>query len=237
MKNEQLRLLVVERDQAERETLVNKLEQLGYTVFATGDGQQALDILKSKQASMLILGTDIAGLTYKEVLEQNTVQPGEPPVPVLMLVGLDELSLVSKTADQFIADYLYEPLTPEILRKRIQDALKHRQLFIEEQAAEQRTRELSQELTNVVLSIGMALASEKDLDKLLERIVVEAQVLCNADAGTLYLKTDDDHLRFAIVRTSSLRIAMGGTTGIQRGRRVYCRKIRLLGDQAFRPAQ
>src|SRR5258708_37671238 len=75
-------------------------------------------------------------------------------------------------------------------------------------------KQLSQELTNVVLSIGMALASEKDLDKLLERIVVEAQMLCNADAGTLYLKTDDNHLKFTIVRTSSLRIAMGGTTGL-----------------------
>src|SRR5712692_10047756 len=102
MENEQVRLLFVERDQSARETLVSKLEQLGYTVFATNDGQQALDILKSKQASLLVLSTDIAGLTYQEVLEQNIVQPGEPPVPVLMLVALADLPEVSRSADQFI---------------------------------------------------------------------------------------------------------------------------------------
>ncbi|HSI02822.1 MAG TPA: HD domain-containing phosphohydrolase, partial [Myxococcota bacterium] len=35
----------------------------------------------------------------------------------------------------------------------------------------------------------------------------------NADGGTIYLRTKDDHLEFAIMRTTSLGIALGGTTG------------------------
>ncbi|HEX3596722.1 MAG TPA: HD domain-containing phosphohydrolase [Polyangiaceae bacterium] len=61
--------------------------------------------------------------------------------------------------------------------------------------------------------VGIALSAERNKDRLLEMILVEAKTLCNADGGTLYLSTDDDHLKFAIMRTDSLGIALGGTTG------------------------
>src|SRR5262245_26030797 len=61
--------------------------------------------------------------------------------------------------------------------------------------------------------VGIALSAERNKDRLLEMILLEAKTLCNADGGTLYLRTDDDHLKFAIMRTDSLGIAFGGTTG------------------------
>lgn len=61
--------------------------------------------------------------------------------------------------------------------------------------------------------VGIALSSERNKDRLLEMILLEAKALCNADGGTLYLRTDDEHLKFAIMRTDSLGIALGGTTG------------------------
>jgi CHASE3 domain sensor protein/GAF domain-containing protein len=69
------------------------------------------------------------------------------------------------------------------------------------------------DLLNVVIPIGVALSSERDFDRLLEQMLVEAQALCNADGGTLYLRTDDDLLQWVIVRNTSLQIALGGTTG------------------------
>lgn len=61
--------------------------------------------------------------------------------------------------------------------------------------------------------IGIALSAERDKERLLEMILLEAKNLCHADGGTLYLRTDADELRFAIMRTDSLDIALGGTTG------------------------
>ena len=62
--------------------------------------------------------------------------------------------------------------------------------------------------------IGASLSSERSLDCLLEKILLAAKQLTHADGGTLYLLTDDKrHLRFAIVRTDSLKIAFGGTSG------------------------
>ncbi|MBF0142650.1 MAG: GAF domain-containing protein [Magnetococcales bacterium] len=62
--------------------------------------------------------------------------------------------------------------------------------------------------------IGIALSTEKDSDRLLETILLGAKELCNADAGTLYSMTEERTLKFSIIRTDSLHIAMGGTTGV-----------------------
>ena len=63
-------------------------------------------------------------------------------------------------------------------------------------------------------AIGAALSKERDIDRLLETILVAAKTITHADGGTLYRMTEDGQaLRFEILRTDSLHIAMGGTTG------------------------
>ena len=67
-------------------------------------------------------------------------------------------------------------------------------------------------LLEIVIPMGVNLASEKNFQKLLENMLVEAKNFCNADAGTLYLKKNN-LLEFAVVRNDTLKIAMGGTSG------------------------
>jgi HD-GYP domain-containing protein (c-di-GMP phosphodiesterase class II) len=62
-------------------------------------------------------------------------------------------------------------------------------------------------------AIGVALSAEPDNSRLLETILLGAKELTNADGGTLYTVTDDERLKFEIMRTHSLKISMGGTTG------------------------
>lgn len=63
--------------------------------------------------------------------------------------------------------------------------------------------------------IGIALSQEKNLDRLLESILLAAKQITRADGGTLYRRTagNPDELRFEIIRNDTLDIAMGGTTG------------------------
>ena len=64
--------------------------------------------------------------------------------------------------------------------------------------------------------IGVALSQEKNLDRLLETILLAIKKTTNADGGTLYRhQPGKNTLTFAIIRTDSLRIAMGGTTGVK----------------------
>ena len=62
--------------------------------------------------------------------------------------------------------------------------------------------------------IGVSLSIERDMDRLLENILLAAMGITHADGGTLYVPTVDmSHLHFAIVRNNSLGVALGGTTG------------------------
>jgi len=62
-------------------------------------------------------------------------------------------------------------------------------------------------------AIGASLSAERDIDRLLEAILTASKTITRADGGTLYRLAGDGTLRFEIVRTSSLKLYLGGTTG------------------------
>jgi diguanylate cyclase (GGDEF)-like protein len=65
-----------------------------------------------------------------------------------------------------------------------------------------------------LISIGIALTSERDLSRLLERIVGEARQFANAEAGVLFLR-DGDVLRFAVANNDG-RLQRAGEHGRRR---------------------
>ena len=62
--------------------------------------------------------------------------------------------------------------------------------------------------------IGASLSSERNLERLLEKILLAAKTITRADGGTLYRVSEDrQRLEFAIVRNDSLGVAFGGGSG------------------------
>jgi CHASE3 domain sensor protein len=76
-------------------------------------------------------------------------------------------------------------------------------------------KQRADDLLNVVIPIGVDLSSEKDFNRLLEKMLVEAKAFCRANAGILYLRTGDDNLSYVIIRNDSDQIHMGGATGTE----------------------
>ena len=64
-----------------------------------------------------------------------------------------------------------------------------------------------------LIDVGIALSAEHNTSQLIERMLLEAKDIYNADAGTLYLRTEDNTLKFEIMHTSSLDIMLGGASG------------------------
>lgn len=63
-------------------------------------------------------------------------------------------------------------------------------------------------------TIGAALSSERNINKLLENILVSAKDITHADAGTLYLLDEENQvLRFEILHNDTLKLALGGISG------------------------
>jgi len=60
--------------------------------------------------------------------------------------------------------------------------------------------------------VGAALSQTKEINSLLEKILLAAKAITRADGGTLYQledKEDGQQLKFAIMRNETLNIAMG----------------------------
>lgn len=74
----------------------------------------------------------------------------------------------------------------------------------------QKLDKLSEDL-NRLLPLGIALSSEKDPPRLMERILLEARSICHADVGLLYLRTADDQLRLTIRSSTHLHHDQGET--------------------------
>src|SRR5216684_218235 len=65
-----------------------------------------------------------------------------------------------------------------------------------------------------LIELGIALSAEHNHARLLEKILLGAKELTNADGGTLYLVGDGGReLCFTIMRNDTMGIALGGTTG------------------------
>jgi HD-GYP domain-containing protein (c-di-GMP phosphodiesterase class II) len=65
-----------------------------------------------------------------------------------------------------------------------------------------------------LIELGISLSVERNRERLLETILLGAKELTNADGGTLYLVSEDrSELRFTIMRSDSMGLALGGTTG------------------------
>ena len=62
-------------------------------------------------------------------------------------------------------------------------------------------------------AVGAALSQERDINALLEKILLAAKGITNADGGTLYRLIDGEILQFEIVLNDSLGIVLGGTSG------------------------
>ena len=83
------------------------------------------------------------------------------------------------------------------------------------QAISDKTRALTeaQEKLARLVDLGIALSAERDGDRLMEMALLGAKELTKADGATLYIRGDDDMMRFQMLRNDTLDMAFGGTSG------------------------
>ncbi len=113
----------------------------------------------------------------------------------------------------FLHEVVSPPLTPlrlklkaERARELLQQRLTNEQL---DAALLRKTRELHE-----LNKIGVALSAERDIDTLLEQILLKSREITAADAGSLYLvergkeheSSEDDRLRFVLAQNDSLQV-------------------------------
>jgi phosphoserine phosphatase RsbU/P len=193
----------------------------GYAYEITSEENQAIAWLNTQPFDLVLLAA--SRLSNRDTLLTHIkTNAQQPNLPIVIFAHPNEMEILETCLVLGADDYLTLPCRPALLSDRIKRCLEHSHLQAQvqrppaiERVANQSSEsaKMADDLTQTILPLGIALSAEKDFNKLSERILNEAKSICNADAGTLYLRDQDNRLAFAIMRTDSLAIFLGGTTG------------------------
>lgn len=197
------RILVVDDNRLNRLTLAQYLRQQGHTVALAENGQAALELLQKEPFDLLLLDIVMPEKDGYQVLEEVRASPALRSLPVIVISAVEEMDSVVRCIQMGAEDYLPKPFDPVLLRARIGACLETKRLHDQEVAyLEQirREKKRADDLLNVVIPLGVALAGERDLHALLDRAVSEAMTFCNAGSGRLYLRGQSGRLEAMIVR-------------------------------------
>jgi sigma-B regulation protein RsbU (phosphoserine phosphatase) len=189
-----------------------QLARLGCS-FRHIDGHSVLTEAEFKSEDLIILQLDQVEPTSYTLIDLLQSSPVLRHIPILIVAAHSDAQAMVRCIEYGVDDYLTLPLNLALFEARLRAAIRKKQDVDLHKVYVDYLRSLETDLRSVILPLGISLSAEKDTNKLAERILVEAKTICNADAGTLYIRTPEDTLQFTIVRTDSLKIALGGTTG------------------------
>lgn len=118
-----MNILIVEDDTAIREGVAEFLKENEYEVFCAGDGEKALEILKSKEIHLALLDIMLPKKNGIEVLKELRTFS---ELPVIMLTAVTDEETQVQTFDNFADDYICKPFSLILLLKRIEALLRAR---------------------------------------------------------------------------------------------------------------
>lgn len=215
--SDEVSLLVVNGSAEARGTIVRYLNDEEHCRVSSADnGLQALAKIAREKFDLVLLDLDLPGMDGYQVLKNLKADEALRLTPVVVMTTGDKLDGLARCLEAGADDFLIWPFNEPLLHSRVDAALEKKRLQnleIYYVTHVHKEKERAEKLLNVVIPVGVALSSEKDFDKLLEMILLEGKALCNADAGSLYLRTDEDELKFVMVHNDTLKMAQGGTTG------------------------
>ncbi|MCZ2113751.1 MAG: SpoIIE family protein phosphatase [Anaerolineae bacterium] len=173
-----------------------------------GETGAALRKLAGQPYDLILLDVRTAERDDYAFLRARQSDPRLMDIPVV-IIAFPRVALrrLARCIDLGAGDYITHPNNPTLMRARLQNVLQRK--LLQEQAASalesfNEIEKIADDLRLVILPIGAALSAETEYDRLLARIVAEAQKICNAEAGALYLVGADGMLHIVYIRIDPL---------------------------------
>ena len=135
------RVLVVDDDQAIRDTLRMVLEYEGFEVATVGDGRAALEALDEAPFAGVLLDIKMPGMDGLETLDHIVSREGAPPV--LMISGHGDIATAVESTRRGAVDFLEKPLQRERVLVSVRNALSGNRLRTENQELKRRVEDAS----------------------------------------------------------------------------------------------
>ncbi len=112
-------ILVVDDDASNRDLLARRLKRDGYEPVVMESGEDALGWLEEQTPDLILLDMVMSGLSGEEVLAKLKSDRRWAAIPVLMLSGMDDASVIVGSILRGAEDYIFKPFNPVLLRARI----------------------------------------------------------------------------------------------------------------------
>lgn len=172
------------------------LPNFGYTTLQATDGKKGLALIREKSPDLVMLDYNLPEMTGIDVLREMAQTGLNTPV-VLMTGYGSELSAI-EAFRLGAKDYLIKPFTIDEIVETIDRALMEtRLLHDKEELAEQLRRakvELSRQSQEMdtLFSIGKAITSLLDVNKVMQRVQEAARYLTNSEACAVWLANESE---------------------------------------------
>ncbi|MGQ0521274.1 MAG: EAL domain-containing response regulator [Actinomycetota bacterium] len=124
-------VLIVDDDPAARRLLSITLTQAGMRVEEASAGPQALDLAHRRPYSVVLLDSNMPGMSGLQVLARLRAEEATRTLPVLLVTGEDEVSARVNGLQQGADDYVVKPFHPDELLARVRAQLRGRAAWAE----------------------------------------------------------------------------------------------------------
>src|SRR5687767_8283461 len=137
------RIVVLVGAQGEREPLGACLAELGHAVVGAEDGLQALGVMQSVGADLMVL--DLTAPASFSALEKRRTTRALREIPCLVLAPADATDHVGRAVALGADDFLMKPVVPVLLQTKVEGFLEARRLREQEHAIRSEERRVGKE--------------------------------------------------------------------------------------------
>jgi PAS domain S-box-containing protein len=200
-------ILVVDDVAANREVLVSLLGYRGHLLLEAGNGLEGLEAVRARRPDLVITDVLMPVMDGFEFARQLRLDPATRDLPVVFYTAhYGEREARALALSSGVSDVLTKPVEPEEVLKVVDGLLgggtgsgspsgtaplspefdrEHLQLLTNKLSDKTRDLETANARLSALVNIGMELASERDLDRLLRNVGLAARDLFGASYATI----------------------------------------------------
>jgi sigma-B regulation protein RsbU (phosphoserine phosphatase) len=155
-------ILVVDDDRSSRKLLIRTLSSAGYDCREAESGDEALQLLRRAQPSLLLLDFEMPGINGAEVLKRlrSDANPDVAQIPAIMLTGHGGEQSEVLCLEAGANDFVTKPINTEVLRARIETQLRLRSM---RNQLQQQNEELEEWRRNLERDLAAARLTQQSL--------------------------------------------------------------------------
>jgi putative two-component system response regulator len=222
IKPERPTILVVDDEEPIRRVLCRVLERNGYEADAAADAEEALLMLKQNEVQLVLTDMDMPGTSGLDLIMQ--IVASYPDTATVMVTGMDDANLASTALEIGAYGYIIKPFESNEILINVVNALKRRNLEIENRnhrlRLEHMVKDRTAELWEAIARLERA---EKDLrlsrEETIQRLAIAAEFRDDETAqhiermsrycSLLARTAGEDNERCDLIRVSALMHDVG----------------------------